>query len=85
MEVKPIIVDDDHRRGWPEADPAVAQEPNATKRSLHLPLSLSSLAFSALSPSFSLPLTFYVYLSLSFLALFLARLTDEHITRSTCM
>jgi len=25
-EAKPIIVDDDDRRGWPEADPAVAQE-----------------------------------------------------------
>lgn len=43
MEVKPIIVDDDHRRGWPEADPAVAQEPNATKHSLPLSLSFPSL------------------------------------------
>lgn len=73
MEVKPIIVDDDRRRGWPEADPAVAQEPNATKHSLPL-----SLSFPSLPPPSPLSLS----LSSSVL---LASLTDEHITRSTCM
>lgn len=74
-EVKPIILDGDDRRGWSEADPAVAQEPNATKHPL----------FDFLHLSFSLVISLSAFFSLFLVSRFSAPLRNITTTQPTCV